>query len=392
MTEANSSFTRPGFTDDAALDLQYLRALAGASYGAASPGEVLVVADTVRRRGGDRDAYIQAWAEQGRRVAMHGAEAIATGRRATALSAYLRAYNYLRAAEFFVPASRLEERRKLYEESVAQFDAAVPLMPHPAEKIAIPYANGVMLPGYVFTVADDGRPRPTVVACGGVDGYGEEMYLLAGVPDALARGLNVVAFHGPGQRGLQLYHPELAFQPDAEVPLGAVMDYAADHPDVDGDRIALYGMSFGGYLAPRAAAHDKRVKALVANAPQRDLLGIVLGAGERNDDNLMKEVKETRWGGVGLRRELPPVEHRRGHTRGIRRPGRALHPGRPGAGDRLPDAESRRRRRNRGGGGTSPAVPRHPARTQAVHHPRHRRRCGRPLRHRQSPPHLGIDL
>ncbi|TDC82568.1 prolyl oligopeptidase family serine peptidase [Actinomadura sp. 7K507] len=252
------------------------------------------------QRGGDRAAFIQTWAEQGRQAAAHGAEARAADRRAAALSAYLRAYNYLRAAEFFVPASDLEERRKLYEESVAQFDAALPFMPHPVEKIAIPYAGEITLPGYVFTVADDGRPRPTVILCGGVDGYGEEMYLLGGVPEALARGLNVIVFHGPGQRGLQMYHPELAFRPDAEVPLGAVVDYAAGRPDADPDRIALYGMSFGGYLAPRAAASDRRIRALVANAPQRNLLGIVLGAAERERDGLMEQVGETGWAGQAM--------------------------------------------------------------------------------------------
>lgn len=57
------------------------------------------------------------------------------------------ASTYLRAAEFFFPASRPEERRKLYEESVAQFDAATKLMPYPVEKVAIPYEGGVTLPG-----------------------------------------------------------------------------------------------------------------------------------------------------------------------------------------------------------------------------------------------------
>lgn len=284
------------FSDDRALDLQYMRTLAGAPYGSASPGEVLYVARMVQRRGGGRDVYIQTWADQGRRVAEQAEAALAAGRRATARNAYVRAYNYLREAEFCFPASRLEERRRLYEESVAQFDAAVPLMPHPAEKIAIPYEHGITLPGYMFTVADDGRPRPTVVACGGQDGSGEESYLLAGVPDALARGLNVIVFHGPGQRGLQLYHPELAFRADAEVPLGAVVDYVLSRPDVDGDRLALYGMSLGGYLAPRAAAHDRRVKTLVANAPMRDLLHILLGTvGDQSERGLEEQVSEASW-------------------------------------------------------------------------------------------------
>lgn len=276
MTDAHMSTNRLQFSDDPELDLQFMRALAGAPYGGASPGEVLHVARTIERRGGDRDAYIAAWAEHGARAAGQAQEALASGRRATARGAFLRAYNSLRAAEFYFPAARLEERRELYERGLAQFDAATELMPHPAEKLEIPYRPGVTLPGYMFKPDSDPRPRPTVVVCGGLDGAGEELYFLGGVPDALARGLNVIVFHGPGQRGLQLRDPEQAFRPDAEVPISAVLDHAVARPDVDGDRVALYGLSFGGYLAPRAAAHDRRVRALVANAPITDLLDLLV--------------------------------------------------------------------------------------------------------------------
>jgi hypothetical protein len=36
--------------------------------------------------------------------------------------------------------------------------------------------------------------------------------------------------------------------------------------EVDPKRIALTGISFGGYLAPRAAAFEKRIKACIANS------------------------------------------------------------------------------------------------------------------------------
>ncbi|PZG22088.1 alpha/beta hydrolase family protein [Nonomuraea aridisoli] len=296
MADDVAPFNRLNFSPDAALDFQYMRTLASAPYGGASPGEVLHVARQAPPSGGDRDSYINAWAELGQRVAAQAREALAAGRHATARQAFLRAYNYLRAAEFYFPATQAAQRRRFYEESLAQFDAAAQLMTHPAEKISIPYENGVALPGYLFAVADDGKPRPTVIACGGMDGAGEEMYLLGGVPDAIRRGLNVIVFHGPGHRGLQLSHPELAFRPDAEVPLSAVVDYALNRTAVNGDRLALYGLSFGGYLAPRAAAHDRRIKALVANSPQRDLLGLVLGATTGGSyDDPSERVRRASW-------------------------------------------------------------------------------------------------
>ena len=45
-----------------------------------------------------------------------------------------------------------------------------------------------------------------------------------------------------------------------------VLDYALGRPDVDPERLAAYGISAGGYMIPRAAAHDRRIKACIANA------------------------------------------------------------------------------------------------------------------------------
>ena len=42
------------------------------------------------------------------------------------------------------------------------------------------------------------------------------------------------------------------------------VDWLLARPDVDPDRIALMGMSFGGLLAPRVAATEHRVAALIA--------------------------------------------------------------------------------------------------------------------------------
>lgn len=56
----------------------------------------------------------------------------------------------------------------------------------------------------------------------------------------------------------------LPFRPDWEAVVTPVVDFALTLSEVDGDRLALMGMSLGGYLAPRAAAFEYRIKALVA--------------------------------------------------------------------------------------------------------------------------------
>jgi len=45
-----------------------------------------------------------------------------------------------------------------------------------------------------------------------------------------------------------------------------VVDYLLTRPDVDSARVALYGGSFGGYLAPRAVAFEHRIAACIADA------------------------------------------------------------------------------------------------------------------------------
>jgi pimeloyl-ACP methyl ester carboxylesterase len=56
-----------------------------------------------------------------------------------------------------------------------------------------------------------------------------------------------------------------------------MIEYALSRGDVDPQRLAVYGISFGGYFASRAAAHDRRIKALVANSPIPDLHSYVVG-------------------------------------------------------------------------------------------------------------------
>src|SRR5215216_1756076 len=73
------------------------------------------------------------------------------------------------------------------------------------------------------------------------------------------------------------FHPDVVFRPDYEVPVGAMIAYALSRTEVDPQRLALYGISLGGYFAPRATAHDARIKALVANSPIPDLHAYEVG-------------------------------------------------------------------------------------------------------------------
>ena len=81
-----------------------------------------------------------------------------------------------------------------------------------------------------------------------------------------------MTFEGPGQ-GQVIRRQGLPFRPDWEKVVGPVVDHLVARPDVDAERIALLGVSFGGLLAPRAAAFEKRLAACVANGGVLDFLG-----------------------------------------------------------------------------------------------------------------------
>src|SRR5262249_36637208 len=78
----------------------------------------------------------------------------------------------------------------------------------------------------------------------------------------LARGMATLVFEGPGQGEAQYDFP---IRGDYEVPVKAVLDFVEmRRRDLDANRIGMWGVSLGGYYAPRAAAFDKRIKACIA--------------------------------------------------------------------------------------------------------------------------------
>ena len=76
-----------------------------------------------------------------------------------------------------------------------------------------------------------------------------------------ARGIATLVFDGPGQ-GEGEY--DFAIRGDYEVAVKAVVDFVETRGDLDTARIGLWGVSLGGYYAPRAAAFEKRIKACIA--------------------------------------------------------------------------------------------------------------------------------
>jgi pimeloyl-ACP methyl ester carboxylesterase len=246
------------FSPDLSHHFQFLRTLGHAYNGAADIGECF---ETLARiTAGDDASWYREWRVTADRLFTLAEGCAAAGHVVSAGAAYLRASNYYRTAEFYLPldALKVETARRSRE----SFRKAIPFLPLRVEAVGIPYER-TALPGYVITSHSRTGPVPTVLCHSGFDGTGEEVAIGPGFA-AAARGYTYIAFEGPGQ-GRVVREQRLPFRPDWEKVVGAVLDFAVARTDVDGTRVALMGISFGGSLAPRAAAREHRLAALVAN-------------------------------------------------------------------------------------------------------------------------------
>lgn len=101
--------------------------------------------------------------------------------------------------------------------------------------------------------APEGTPR-TLLMLNGFDGYAEEIMGFAEYFPC--RPFDIITFDGPGQGHTAL--AGMPLDPRWEIPTTAVLDYF----DLDG--AAALGVSFGGYLVMRAAAHCPRISHVIA--------------------------------------------------------------------------------------------------------------------------------
>lgn len=74
----------------------------------------------------------------------------------------------------------------------------------------------------------------------------------------------MITYEGPGQPTVRR-EQDLGFIYDWEKVATPAVDYLATRSDVDMSRLAILGISMGGYLAARAAAFEPRIKAVLLN-------------------------------------------------------------------------------------------------------------------------------
>jgi Esterase FrsA-like len=222
--------------------------------GGSEIGESFYAASLVREN--DPQSWVAAWTTVARQVERRAEQAVAAGHAVSAREAYLRAYVYYRAALACIdPLNAAAE--PTWHQAVDCFRRSAALMDPVAEPVLVP-CDGAELPGYFIAPDDDEAKRKTLIMVGGGDTYVEDLYLIIG-PAAVKRGYNLLIVDLPGQGGLPF--EGLYMRPDTENQLPAVVDYALSRPEVDDAGLAAYGISYGGYILPRALSCERRIRA-----------------------------------------------------------------------------------------------------------------------------------
>lgn len=127
------------------------------------------------------------------------------------------------------------------------------------------YSEGVRVRGYL-TAPDGAQGRPGIVLC---HGFGATMAMDFAnyAPRMAAQGYAVLRFdyrHFGESEG----EPRNLLLPLQEVDdVRNALTFMQQQPEVDPERLALWGTSFGGAIVIYTAALDQRPKAVVANVP-----------------------------------------------------------------------------------------------------------------------------
>lgn len=230
-----------------------------APYGVVAMDEIDRIAERLKTRQGEAEAWQQEWCAMAAHVEQVADAAAARGHDRTAGNYYLRAGNYYYTGERFIPPG--ESKRQVALKAYRCYREGLTRRHSEVEFVEVPY-EGTTLPA-LFMKAPGVSPRaPTVVIFNGMDNCKEMSVIFAGLEFA-KRGMHTLAIDGPGQ-GETLRFRGIHSRYDYEAPGKAAYDYVAQRADVDPARVVIMGYSFGGYYSARIAAFERRYAAGVA--------------------------------------------------------------------------------------------------------------------------------
>ncbi|HEY4842122.1 MAG TPA: alpha/beta hydrolase [Terriglobales bacterium] len=221
-------------------------------------GDVREALNSVQTR--DKDEWAAAFMAVADRY-MNEAKSLEKTDPAKANADYIRAWRLYSFGRWPIPASPGKQRS--YEKALEAFRAHARFFDPPMEIVKIPF-EGKEIIGYLRLPKNAAGPVPLVLAVNGLDSRKEDLAESFGA--ILPFGVGYLAVDGPGTGQNPIKVSE-----NADRMLSRVLDYIATRPEIDKNRIAMHGVSWGAYWATKMAIVERaRLRGASAQSPPVD--------------------------------------------------------------------------------------------------------------------------
>jgi esterase FrsA len=175
---------------------------------------------------------------------------------------FIRAWRLYSFGRWPVPTSPGKQRS--YEKALDAFRAHARFMDPPLETVRIPFEKSEII-GYLRLPKNATGPVPLVIVVNGLDSRKED--LAENFAPILSHGIGFLAVDGPGTG-----QSPIKVSVDSERMLSRVIDYVQTRPEVDKDRLAVHGVSWGAYWATKLAIVERaRLRGASAQSPPTDM-------------------------------------------------------------------------------------------------------------------------
>jgi esterase FrsA len=222
------------------------------------PADVKEAFNSIHTR--DKDEWAAAFMGVADRY-MNEAKSLEKTDPATANADYIRAWRLYSFGRWPIPASPGKQRS--YEKAIEAFQAHARFWDPPLEIVKIPF-EGKEIIGYLRLPKTANGPAPLVLAVNGLDSRKED--LSESFSAILPFGIGFLAVDGPGTGQSPIKVSE-----NAERMLSRVLDYIATRPEIDKNRVAMHGVSWGAYWATKMAiVEHARLRGASAQSPPTD--------------------------------------------------------------------------------------------------------------------------
>jgi len=222
------------------------------------PGDVKEALTSIHTR--DKDEWAAAFIGVADRY-MNEAKSLEKTDPVKANADYIRAWRLYSFGRWPIPASAGKQRS--YEKAIEAFLAHARFWDPPLEIVRIPF-EGKEIIGYLRLPKNANGPVPLVLAVNGLDSRKED--LSESFSAILPFGIGFLAVDGPGTGQNPIKVSE-----NAERMLSRVLDYIATRPEIDKNRVAMHGVSWGAYWATKMAIVERsRLKGASAQSPPTD--------------------------------------------------------------------------------------------------------------------------